>query len=651
MKNVYLVQAGELFSDGEMKSAYFPYAVGALAAYAWNDEFIRKEYALNRFIFYREDISSVVRSMNNPFLVGFSNYIWNFAYNKALAGEIKKAYPDCVIVFGGHQVPPGAALLEECGFIDFLIHGEGEVSFRKLLLELAVNHDFSGIPNLSYRALGSVYVSNPLAYNKTIEFPSPYLSGIFDSLLADNDIKFIAILETTRGCPYKCAYCSCRANENEFALKTVPTQRIYGDILWFARNRIEYCLCADSNFGIFERDEQIVDHIIDTKKKTGYPVIFSSAYAKEKDLSIFRIVSKLSQAGMLKEFTLSFQSLSANVNSNIGRVNMSVESLAERMKLYGNAGIYPYTELILGLPGETYESFRDGFETLIEAGQHYYVHVWPCFVLENSPMSKKDYLSRFGIKTIQSPWKLNHSEPDFSSQPSGYSNIVVSTKTMSRKMWVKSNLFAVYIQSYFYMGILKQVSLYLFHDHHIRYVDFLESFIDWSLNHPDTICGRIYATAHCVYSGFLKGNGMLSYCNPVFGDTTWGIEEGIFLETIIHFQDFYREIELFLSTYRIPQDILADLLIFQKNMINIPGRDRVEVCLTYDFHHYFSKIADNNPQPLMKKQHKLTVDGFRSCHDLIEYAREIVWYGRKIGRTYYSDRNSVLSVEYTEDGV
>lgn len=286
MKNVYLVQAGELFSDGEMKSAYFPYAVGALAAYAWNDEFIRKEYALNRFIFYREDISSVVRSMNNPFLVGFSNYIWNFAYNKALAGEIKKAYPDCVIVFGGHQVPPGAALLEECGFIDFLIHGEGEVSFRKLLLELAVNHDFSGIPNLSYRALGSVYVSNPLAYNKTIEFPSPYLSGIFDSLLADNDIKFIAILETTRGCPYKCAYCSCRANENEFALKTVPTQRIYGDILWFARNRIEYCLCADSNFGIFERDEQIVDHIIDTKKKTGYPVIFSSAYAKEKDLSI-----------------------------------------------------------------------------------------------------------------------------------------------------------------------------------------------------------------------------------------------------------------------------------------------------------------------------------------------------------------------------
>jgi radical SAM superfamily enzyme YgiQ (UPF0313 family) len=651
LRNIYLIQAGELFSEGESKSAYFPYAAGTLAAYAWDDEIIRNEYALKRFVFYREEISVVVGSIENPFLVGFSNYIWNFAYNKALAGEIKKLYPDCIIVFGGHQVPPGTSLLEECGYIDYLVHGEGEVSFKKLLLELIEKNDFSQIPNLSYRADRPAYVSNPLIYNKSIDFPSPYLSGTFDSLLADNDIKFIAILETNRGCPYKCAYCSCRANENEYALKMIPTERVFNEIVWFAQNKIEYCLCADSNFGICGRDESIVDHIIDTKIKTGYPIIFSTAYAKEKDKSIFKIVGKLSKAGMLKEFTLSFQSLSADVIRNIGRVNMSTDNLSRLMKTYGKAGIYPYTELILGLPGETYESFRNGFETLIEAGQQYYVHVWPCFVLENSPMSKKEYLSHFGIKTIHSPWKLNHSEPDISSGPSGYSNIIISTKTMSEEMWIRSNLFAVYIQSLYFMGVLKQVSTYLFHEYKVKYVDLFENFIEWSANHSETICGRIYTAVYDVYYKFTKGEGMLSYFNSIFGDTTWGIEEGVFLETVTHFDDFFHEMELFLSSYQIPDDILTSLLLFQKNMINIPCRNHVNVCLTHDFHDFFSKLTENKYQPLIKKQNTLTVSGFKSYCDRIDYAREIVWYGRKIGRTYYSDRNSVVSVEYPGDCV
>lgn len=647
LKNIYLIQAGELFSEGDYKSAYIPYAVGAIAAYAWADETIRNEYFLGRFIFYREKIDDVVNSLDTPFLVGFSNYVWNFSYNKALAQAIKSAYPDCIIVFGGPQIDSSTKLLHECTYIDFLTSGEGEASFKALLLELLDAKNFDSVPNISYRNNKGTLTQNSFKSENSLDFPSPYLSGIFDSLFTDNNIKFIAVIETNRGCPYKCAYCSCYSTkEKDYTLKMVPIQRVFEEIEWIAHKRIEYCLCADSNFGISDRDEQIVDHVIDINKKTGYPLIFNTAFAKEKNESIFKIVIKLHNAGMLKELTLSFQSLSPDVIKTIKRKNMSIEIFSKLMKKYQKIGIHPYTELILGLPDETYESFRDGFQSLIEAGQKHYIHVWLCFVLANSPMAAKEFMERYGIKTVDSPSNLYHSKPDSNSEPSGYSQIVVSTNTMDEKMWIKSYLFSAYIQSMFFMGALRQISIYLFHEKQLKHTSFIEDFISWSAKHPETICGKIYATFYKIFSDFLKGDAMLSYFNPTFGDITWYAEEGIFLETVYHIEEFFRDIELFISSYDLPEDVAKDLIRYQINMINIPGRDRIEFNLNYDFDSYFSAISDNGYKHLRKIKNNAAITNSKSYDNWNDYAREIVWFGRKIGRTYFSKSNSDIAVKY-----
>lgn len=647
LKSIYLIQAGELFSEGTYKSAYIPYAVGAIAAFAWADETIKKEYDLRRIIFYREKISGVVNSLDKPFLVGFSNYVWNFSYNKALAAAIKLVYPECIIVFGGPQIQSDVELLDECDYIDFLVNGEGEVPFKALLLEFVGDKNFSRVPGTSYRGDKERLIQNPFRSQKNLDFPSPYISGTFDSLFSDNNIKFIAVIETNRGCPYKCAYCSCYStNENNCELRLVPIQRVFDEIKWIANKKIEYCLCADSNFGIYKRDEQIIDYIIDTNKKTGYPSIFNTAFAKEKDESIFHIVLRLHAAGMLKEFTLSFQSLSADVVKAIGRKNMSIEVFSKLMRSYNKAEIYPYTELILGLPGETYESFRDGFQTLIEAGQKYYVHVWLCFVLANSPMAKKEFMQEYGIKTVDSPSNLYHSKPDVYNEPAGYSQIVISTNAMNENMWIKSYLFSSYIQSMFFMGVLKYVSMYLVHEKHIKYTDFFEDFISWSANHPETTCGRIYMSFYKIFSDFLKGNAMLSYFNPVFGDITWYAEEGVFLETVYNIDAFFYETELFLYSYNLPKNIVKNLLRYQRNKICLPGRDPVEINLDYDFEDYFSTMAGEHYKPLSMVKNKLSIKNTKRYDVWNDYAREVVWYGRKIGRTYYSSRNSEIFVEY-----
>lgn len=88
LKNIYLVQAAEQFS-GNTKAAYLPYAVGTVAAKALSNKTVRAAFNLDRIVFLREPIEQIVDSLNDPFLIGFSNYIWNYEYNKAVAKKIK----------------------------------------------------------------------------------------------------------------------------------------------------------------------------------------------------------------------------------------------------------------------------------------------------------------------------------------------------------------------------------------------------------------------------------------------------------------------------------------------------------------------------------------------------------------------------------
>ena len=175
MKNIYFVQACELHGEGKNKSAYLPYATGLLAAYSFTDETIKENYTVKRFLYQREDIDEALASMEEPSVVGFSCYIWNFEYNKIFARKLKEKYPLCTVIFGGHNVDNDSCeQLNEFPYVDFLIHGEGEIAFHDILLHLVTDNDFSEIPNISYR-LESGPVLNPFKEITTLDYPSPYL--------------------------------------------------------------------------------------------------------------------------------------------------------------------------------------------------------------------------------------------------------------------------------------------------------------------------------------------------------------------------------------------------------------------------------------------------------------------------------------------
>ena len=162
---------------------HLPYAIGALASYAWKFEDICDSYDLKGIFFLRDKLSDIVEKLDNPFLIGFSNYIWNFEYNKKLAEEVKKAYPECIIVFGGPQISEDSGLFEECPFIDFLMYYEGEVPFRDLLRAYDGKLQLNEVSNIAYRLPDGSINTTEFKASEISDFPSPYESGFFDRIV------------------------------------------------------------------------------------------------------------------------------------------------------------------------------------------------------------------------------------------------------------------------------------------------------------------------------------------------------------------------------------------------------------------------------------------------------------------------------------
>lgn len=116
-----MVQPNSVYGN----SIYFPYAAGSLIAYAFKDTTISKNYNFKGFFYKKDDITCVLDRIDSPFIVGFSCYVWNYEYNKTLAKAIKDKYPDCITVFGGHQINADSEVVGS-SFADFVILSEGE---------------------------------------------------------------------------------------------------------------------------------------------------------------------------------------------------------------------------------------------------------------------------------------------------------------------------------------------------------------------------------------------------------------------------------------------------------------------------------------------------------------------------------------------
>ena len=131
-KKFYFVQPNTLLGN----SVYYPYAVGVLASYALQFEDISSAFELSGIIFKEDSTEDVMNAVTDPYIVGFSNYFWNYQYNLEKARNIKERYPDCIIIFGGHQISRESDYLEKYPFIECgIISGAQKISDYYIVIE------------------------------------------------------------------------------------------------------------------------------------------------------------------------------------------------------------------------------------------------------------------------------------------------------------------------------------------------------------------------------------------------------------------------------------------------------------------------------------------------------------------------------------
>ncbi len=636
MKNVYFVQANNVYGT-EVKNTYIPYSVGCIQAYCQKNEIISAEYKFGKFIYTREAPEKVIEMLDNPFMVLFSCSVWNTEYNKTVAKAIKEAYPSCLITFGGHNVSNNENYLRDNDFIDFLTHRFGEEPTEGILESLATGKSLDEIPNISYRNEAGEIVTTAYAPQTGTDYPSPYLEGTFDEILKD-DIVFSALFETNRGCPNSCSFCDWGSLKSKVRL--FPMERVFAEIDWFVEHKIEFVFCTDGNFCLFNRDEEIADYIVHCKNTYGYPKMFRVCFTKNKFDFVFDIGTKFFKNGLDKAQTLSFQSMNEQVLKNVGRKNISTEKFRELMLKYNEINISTFSELILGLPGETYETFCEGVNILIENGQHYAINIYPCELLPNAEMGQKAYQEKFGIKSTRVPFKLIHSnEGQKKDDIVEYSEYITSTDAMSEEEWAKSLLFASYIQGLHNLGLLRAIAIYYRHEHNLSYNDFYNKLLSYSKENKGTLLNTVYERISKLCLGIISGSNELVATCEGLGDVLWGFDELIFLEFYKNLEVFYKEVKECFKGIDENNDVVDALFKYQLDIIKKIGVEHPVISSEYDFYSYFNNIFLGGYKKLIKNKTTIAVEDGVVVKDIHEFAREIVWYGRNRRATDYTSTN------------
>jgi putative methyltransferase len=636
-RNIYLVQVDTIRRSLSFMTAYLPYAVGQLWAYAQTSPHVSEAYTLKDLLFLREKTDSVVSAMEDPFLVAFSCYIWNTEYNKSLAEEIKRKFPDCKILFGGHNVPPDNSFLREFPYIDFLSRGEGEIPFQRLLTELLQETpDLSAVPGLAYRLYGNKFAENaPQALSLLSDIPSPYLIGVFDSLVQQHpELQWCCVWETNRGCPYNCAYCDWGLLKSK--IRCFSMKRLLAELKWFGNNKVEFIWGADANFGVFARDEELIDAFVAQYKDMGYPFLFKVNYAKNDDDRVFRIIQKLN---MLSEFgaTISFQSLNPKVLKNVGRTNTDLNRFRANMRRYHEAGIKTYSELILGLPDETLQSFCDGVATLLDNGQHNGIECYSCHLLPNSRLATPEVRKKFNIQAVRQKFIINledKTDANMADIPE-YVDIVLSTDSMSHTERLLAILFMTLIKSMHEFGLLRFFAIFLHVSHSVLYQDFYMELLHFAQNNSQTLLGETLAYILNYHESVIEDIEVQPL--DIKGVLTRNTNESFFCfgRATLEIDRFYQEACSFLKQYNMSTDIFNELLHYQQESIQQPHVPQKQLSFHFDFPAFFAAAYTDNPIPLQKRDITLIFGDEENPKSWSEYGESVIFRGRFTDRSFY----------------
>lgn len=306
-----------------------------------------EEYTVNNEIDYI--LGEIYK--NEYDLVCFSCYIWNLNESLEVAKNLKKVSKDIKILFGGPEVSyDPKKVLEENEFIDYIIFGEGEETFKEFLLCLNNGEtENKNIKGLAYRIENRIFVNNArglIDELDTIPFPYENIKSL------ENRIIYY---ESSRGCPFNCQYCLSSTLKG---VRFFSLERIKKDLKKFVDAGVKQVKFVDRTFNANKKHSlEIMKYLqsIDNGE-INFHFEITATLLDEDIINFLRSVRE-----GLFQFEIGVQSTNPKTINEIKR-KVDFEKLSEICKVlidFGN--IHLHLDLIAGLPLEDYRSFSKSF--------------------------------------------------------------------------------------------------------------------------------------------------------------------------------------------------------------------------------------------------------------------------------------------------
>ncbi|HEY8272606.1 MAG TPA: DUF4080 domain-containing protein [Pseudobdellovibrionaceae bacterium] len=306
----------------------------------------------------------------NPRIVGFGVYIWNTTETFQIVSILKKVAPHVLIVLGGPEVTYESEDQAICKAADYVIKGEADHLFYEFCSKVLVQNAYS----VEYPE--QKFISGPAPDITQIQSPYAYYT--------DEDIKNrIIYVEVSRGCPYKCEYCLSSLDK---AVRSFNLDQFLADIEQLIQRGTRQFKFVDRTFNLsIQTSSRILEFFLERIHLNLFLHFEMVPDRLPKELK--ELIKKFPHGTL--QFEVGIQTWNAEVARNVSRRNDFSKVHENFQFLAHESGVHTHADLIVGLPGESVQSFGLGFDNLAACGPHE-IQVGILKRLKGAPIARHD---------------------------------------------------------------------------------------------------------------------------------------------------------------------------------------------------------------------------------------------------------------------
>ena len=282
----------------------------------------------------------------NPRIVGFGVYIWNVAETTEVIASLKRLRPDVTVIVGGPEVSYEVDHQRITELADYVITGEADFRFGMLCRQLLAGERPSEkvvpaeLPDVARLAL-------------------PY--DLYDAKDVAHRVIYV---EASRGCPFSCEFC---LSSLDIPVRQFPLPALLTELQKLIDRGVKQFKFVDRTFNLnLNTSKTLLQFFLD-RYQPG--LFFHFEMIPDRLPEGLREIIRKFPAGAL-QFEIGIQSFNEEVCALISR-RQDFQKIEDNLRfLRRETGVYLHADLIVGLPGESVESFAQGFDRLVALNPH-----------------------------------------------------------------------------------------------------------------------------------------------------------------------------------------------------------------------------------------------------------------------------------------